>query len=151
MRIETLPTPGERSAWWLREALDAEGPVAEAPALRGEVTADVAIIGGGYTGMWTAYFLGERMPDARIVLLEQDICGGGPSGRNGGFVHGWWESLAYLAERYGQDAALAIAAEADEAVDGIASWCVEHGVDAWYTKAGYLRVNAFPGREHDWD
>jgi glycine/D-amino acid oxidase-like deaminating enzyme len=151
MRIETLPTPGARRAWWLREALDAEGPAAEAPALRGEQTADVAIIGGGYTGMWTAYFLGERMPGARIVLLEQDICGGGPSGRNGGFVHGWWEDLPYLAGRYGRDAAMAIASEADEAVDGIGAWCLEHGVDAWYTKAGYLRVNAFPGREHDWD
>ena len=42
------------------------------------------------------------MPGARIVLLEQDICGGGPSGRNGGFVHGWWENVPYLARRYGR-------------------------------------------------
>ena len=50
------------------------------PPLRGSVAADVCIIGGGYTGLWTAWFLAERAPSARIVLLEQDICGGGPSG-----------------------------------------------------------------------
>ena len=78
------------------------------------------------------------------MLLEQDICGGGPRGRNGGFVHGWWESLPDLARRYGQEGALEIAREADEVVDGIGDWCTKHGVDAWFTKAGYMRVNAFP-------
>jgi glycine/D-amino acid oxidase-like deaminating enzyme len=101
--------------------------------------------------MWAAYFAHERQPDARIVLLEQDICGGGPSGRNGGFVHGWWESLGYLEHRFGREAALEIAQEADEVVDGIGSWCAEHGVDAHYVKAGYLRINAFPNEPPDWD
>ena len=118
-----LPDPGLQRSWWLREALAAEGDPAPAPPLAGEVDADVAIIGGGYTGLWTAYFLTERAPGARIVLLEQDICGGGPSGRNGGFVHGWWENVPDLARRYGEDGALAIAREADEVVDGIGDWC----------------------------
>ena len=150
-RPASLPTPGLRRSWWLREALAAERDPAPAPALAGDVDAEVAVIGGGYTGMWTAYFLSERMPGSRIVLLEQDICGGGPSGRNGGFVHGWWENVPDLAGRYGPEAALAIAREADEVVDGIGAWCARHGVDAWYTKAGYLRVNAFPVEHHDWD
>jgi glycine/D-amino acid oxidase-like deaminating enzyme len=101
--------------------------------------------------MWTAFFVHDQSPNARIVLLEADVCGGGPSGRNGGFVHGWWESLGYLTERYGLDAALAIAREADEVVDGIGGWCTQHGVDAHYVKAGYLRVNAFPNEPPDWD
>jgi len=145
-----LPTPGAARSWWLREALATETDADAAPPLIGEIDADVAIIGGGYTGMWAAWFLAERAPGARIVLLEQDICGGGPSGRNGGFLHGWWEQIGYLSAHYGADAALAIAREADEAVDGIGDWCEEHGVDAWFRKAGYLRVNAFPGREADW-
>jgi len=145
-----LPLPGERRAWWLREALAAEAPSQLTPSLFGDVSADVAIVGGGYTGMWTAYFLGEMAPDARIVLLEADICGGGPSGRNGGFLHGWWEYLPYLAERYGEEDALRIAQASDEVVDGIGEWCERHAVDAWFTPAGYLRVNAFPKERNDW-
>jgi len=145
-----LPLPGQRRAWWLREALAAESPSQLTPSLFGDVSADVAIVGGGYTGMWTAYFLGEMAPEARIVLLEADICGGGPSGRNGGFLHGWWEYLPYLAERYGPEDALRIAEASDEVVAGIGEWCRQHGVDAWFQRAGYLRVNAFPNVPNDW-
>ena len=150
-RVATPPTPGERRSWWLQEALATEGEGAAAPPLVGDASADLAIVGGGYTGMWTAYFLTERAPGVSILLLEQDICGGGPSGRNGGFVHGWWEQLPYLAERYGPEDGLRIAREADEVVRGIGEWCSRHGVDAWYRADGYLRVNAFPSAPNDWD
>src|SRR6476659_8249178 len=113
----SLPIPGAERSWWLREALAAEGDPAPLPALAGHVTADVAIIGGGYTGLWTAWFLLEHNPGIRIVLLEQDICGGGPSGRNGGFLHGWWEDVPMLAHRYGDAAAVELGRAADEAVD----------------------------------
>jgi len=145
-----LPIPGPRRAWWLREALAAESPSLLAPSLFGEEVADVAIVGGGYTGMWTAYLLGEMAPDARIVLLEADICGGGPSGRNGGFLHGWWENLPYLAKRFGPEQGLRIAEAADEVVEGIGAWCTKHGVDAKFTPHGYLRVNAFANEPNDW-
>jgi len=145
-----LPSPGQRRAWWLREALAAERPSLLAPSLFGDVSADVAIVGGGYTGMWTAYFLGEMSPATRIVLVEADICGGGPSGRNGGFLHGWWEYLPYLVKRYGAADGLRVAEASDEVVDGIGEWCRRHGVDAWFTQRGYLRVNAFPTVANDW-
>jgi glycine/D-amino acid oxidase-like deaminating enzyme len=147
---DELPIPGPRRAWWLREALAAERQSLLAPSLFGDVSADVAIIGGGYTGMWTAYFLGEMAPETRIVLLEADICGGGPSGRNGGFLHGWWEYLPYLVTRYGAAEGLRIAEASDEVVNGIGEWCRRHGVDAWFTPHGYLRVNAFPNVGNDW-
>jgi len=146
----SLPTPGQHRAWWLREALAAERPSLLAPSLFGDTTADVAIVGGGYTGMWTAYFLGEIAPETRIVLLEADICGGGPSGRNGGFLHGWWEYLPFLARRYGAAEGLRIAEAGDEVVGGIGEWCERHGVDAHFTPNGYLRVNAFPNVGNDW-
>ena len=145
-----LPIPGQRRAWWLREALASEAPSLLAPSLFGDVHADVAIVGGGYTGMWTAYFLTEIAPQTRIVLLEADICGGGPSGRNGGFLHGWWEYLPFLARRYGLAEGLRIAEAADEVVGGIGEWCRRHAVDAWFTPHGYLRVNAFPKVGNDW-
>ncbi len=145
-----LPIPGLRRAWWLREALGAESGALPAPRLTGELAVDVAIIGGGYTGMWTAWFLTEMAPGMRIAILEADICGGGPSGRNGGFLHGWWEQLPYLVERYGPEAGLQLARAADEVVAGIGAWCKQHEVDAWHTPSGFLRVNAFPREPNDW-
>lgn len=140
---------GSRRSWWLRETLAAETPDlrAAAPPLRGSITADVVIVGGGYTGLWTAWQLLEHAPGARIVLLEADICGGGPSGRNGGFVTGWWDELPTLAERYGSHGALAVARAIDGCVDEVGEWCRAHAVDAWYTKAGTLTVSAAPAQD----
>ena len=69
--------------------------------LQGDVTADVVVLGGGYTGLWTAYQLKQVDPGVDVVLLEQDICGGGPSGRNGGFVTSYWSDLPHLAHVFG--------------------------------------------------
>jgi glycine/D-amino acid oxidase-like deaminating enzyme len=140
---------GARRSWWLREALAAETDdlASAAPPLAGSITADVVIVGGGYTGLWAAWHLTEQAPGARIVVLESDICGGGPSGRNGGFVTGWWDELPTLIERHGRDGALAIAREIDAAVDEIGAWCMAHGVDAGYSKAGSLTVSAAPAQD----
>jgi glycine/D-amino acid oxidase-like deaminating enzyme len=138
-----------RRSWWLREALRTEPLelVGAAQPLSGGITADVVILGGGYTGLWAAGELTEREPGARIVILEADICGGGPSGRNGGFVTGWWDELPTLIERHGRDGALATARAIDDAIDTIGAWCEAHGVDAWYTKAGSLAVSAAPAQD----
>jgi ribulose 1,5-bisphosphate synthetase/thiazole synthase len=86
--MSELPRQADRS-WWLEQALaDPTLAAEDTPALAGDTTADVVVIGGGYTGMWSAYFLKEREPDLDVVLLEQDVCGGGPSGRNGGVLKG---------------------------------------------------------------
>ena len=58
----------------------------DAPELTGDVLSDVCVVGGGYTGLWAALRVTELEPSARVVLVEADICGGGPSGRNGGMV-----------------------------------------------------------------
>ncbi|MEO7295712.1 MAG: FAD-dependent oxidoreductase, partial [Candidatus Limnocylindria bacterium] len=146
-----LPVPGTRRGWWLREALDAEGQPAPMPPLRGTVECDVAILGGGYTGMWTAYDLTERAPGIRIVLLEQDICGGGPSGRNGGFAHAWWDQLPLLVELHGPEQALAMARASEAAVHQIGAFCERHEVDAWFVPSGYLQASASPAQDGDWD
>jgi glycine/D-amino acid oxidase-like deaminating enzyme len=151
------PTAARRS-WWLREALAAEGAstpelaaARATPPLRGTSTADVVVVGGGYTGLWAAYRLTELEPDARVILLEGDICGGGPSGRNGGFVTNWWDELPTLLERYGPDGALAVAEAMEAAVDEIGAWCATHGVDAWYRKAGSIGASAAPSQDDAWD
>ena len=62
-------TPGDPS-WWFSDAMRAEGGLPPSPALSGSVTADVAIVGGGFTGLWTALALKERAPQLSIALIE---------------------------------------------------------------------------------
>lgn len=147
----SIPAPGTRRSWWLREALAAEGDPPPAPPAEGSIDVDVAIVGGGYTGMWTAYDLTERAPGVRIAILEQDICGGGPSGRNGGFVHPWWDQLPLLVELHGDDRALEAVRASEEAVTQIGEFCERHDVDAWFVPAGYLQVSASAAQDGDWD
>jgi glycine/D-amino acid oxidase-like deaminating enzyme len=144
-----FPAPGGRRAWWLREALAAD-PGDVCPPLDHRIEADVVVLGGGYTGMWTALFLTEEQPGIRVAVLERDICGGGASGRNGGFLTGWWDELPELIEMFGEQAALAACRALGGSIRSIGEWCVEHGVDAWYTPGGYLDVAASPGQDGAW-
>jgi glycine/D-amino acid oxidase-like deaminating enzyme len=120
--------------YWLQEA----GAVAPAAPAAGDIDADVVVIGGGYTGMWTAWQLHEK---ARVVLLEADVCGHGPSGRNGGFCETLWSNLPSLRERFGDERALAAAAASSESVRAIGDWCEAEGVDAWFKRAGFLMAS----------
>jgi len=112
----------------------------ETPPLDHDTEADVVILGGGYTGMWTAWFLKEREPDLDVVLLEADICGGGPSGRNGGFCDGWWGHLADIVATYGDADALELLMTIGRSPAEIGEWCRANQVDAWFRHAGDLAV-----------
>ena len=133
--------------YWLEEA----GAVEPAPELVGERSADVVVIGGGYTGMWAAWQVKVLEPEARVVLLEAEVCGQGPSGRNGGFCNVMWFSLPNMRERWGDAGALAVARASAEAVDGIESFCRDEGVDAWFRRGGYLQVSTAPAHDGVWD
>jgi glycine/D-amino acid oxidase-like deaminating enzyme len=133
--------------YWLEEA----GGVQPAPGLVGERSADVVVVGGGYTGMWAAWHLKVLEPEARVVLLEADVCGRGPSGRNGGFCNVMWFSLPNMRERWGDAGALAVARASAEAVGGIEAFCRDEGVDAWFRRGGYLQVSTAPAHDGIWD
>ena len=130
-------TPGRQRSWWLREALDKD-PGAACPPLDRDVNADVVIIGGGFTGLWTAYFLTERNPNFGVTVLEQDICGGGPSGRNGGFASGWWDELHGLITLYGAERAVAACRAIASSILAIGEFCEGNSIDAWYRRGGYM-------------
>jgi glycine/D-amino acid oxidase-like deaminating enzyme len=130
-------TPGAQRSWWLREALAADDEES-CPPLARDVNADVVILGGGFTGLWTAYFLTAANPNLKIVVLEQDICGGGPSGRNGGFASGWWDELDSLITLYGAGDAVRACRAISDSISGIGDFCHAHGVDAWFMSAGYM-------------
>jgi glycine/D-amino acid oxidase-like deaminating enzyme len=133
--------------FWLEEA----GAPAPLPSLAGELEADVVVVGGGFTGLWTAWWILEHDPDARVVVLEAARCGHGPSGRNGGFVNAMSFSLPSMEGRFGSPGALAVARAARDAVHGVGRWCQEQGVDAWYREGGYLQVSSMPIHDGDWD
>jgi glycine/D-amino acid oxidase-like deaminating enzyme len=132
--------------YWLDEA----GPVEPAPPLAGDASADVVVVGGGYTGMWTAWHLKRLEPSARVMLLESGVCGDGPSGRNGGFVNQLWHSLPNMRRRFGDERALAVARAAAAAVRSIGEFCAEQEVDAWFRRGGYLQVSTAQGWDGEW-
>jgi glycine/D-amino acid oxidase-like deaminating enzyme len=136
-----------RLGYWIEEA----GTVAPRAALAGEREADVLVVGGGYTGMWTAWYARQLEPEARIVLLEsEEVCGRGPSGRNGGFCNAMWFSLASMRARWGAEEALTTAHAAQAAVGRISNFCEEQGVDAWLRPAGYVQVSTAPAHDCTW-
>src|SRR5262249_7102700 len=130
-------TPGAQRSWWLREALVAD-PGQPCPPLSGDRTADVVIVGGGFTGLWTAHFLLERNPGLGVVGLEQDICGGGPSGRHGGLASGWWDELHGLVTLFGREAAVRACRAISAGIKTIGEFCAQNDIDAWYRKGGYM-------------
>jgi glycine/D-amino acid oxidase-like deaminating enzyme len=132
---------GHRS-WWLDEALRNEGEIAAAPPLTEDIDVDVAVVGGGFTGLWTAIALHERNPSLKIALLEAESCGSGASGKNGGKVHGYWSRLPGLAATLGDDAALAVARAGTRAQDGIRAFISASHEDVWWREAGNIRISA---------
>src|SRR5439155_14580438 len=101
--------------WWLDEA----PPVEPQPPLEGELEVDVAIVGGGYTGLWTALAVRELGPSTRVAVLEAELCGEGPSGRNGGFLHDYWSSLSRLRGAFGDRGATTVAQASAAVVSGV--------------------------------
>jgi putative aminophosphonate oxidoreductase len=125
-----------RRSLWLQEALVHDDAVEE--TLRERTRADVCVVGGGYTGLWTAIQLKELEPAADVVLVEADICGGGPSGRNGGFALSWWSKIETLIERVGETEALRLARAAEAAVSELGDFCAREGIDAHFHRGGWL-------------
>jgi glycine/D-amino acid oxidase-like deaminating enzyme len=132
--------------YWLEEA----GHVEPLSALEGDQIADVVVVGGGYTGMWAAWQMKALEPEAQVVLLEADVCGRGPSGRNGGFCNVMWFSLPNMRQRWGDEGALAVARAAREAVGGVETFCRDQGVDARFRRGGYLQVSTTPAHDDAW-
>ncbi|WP_062200678.1 NAD(P)/FAD-dependent oxidoreductase [Demequina salsinemoris] len=123
------------SLWWdtLAEPVTPTAPLTE------DLTVDVAIVGAGFTGLWTAYYLAKARPDLRIVVLEKELAGFGASGRNGGWASALLpSSLATLAHEGGREGALALHAAMRASVDEIIRVTEAEGIDAGIAKGGTL-------------
>ncbi|MEZ5170540.1 MAG: FAD-binding oxidoreductase [Acidimicrobiia bacterium] len=111
------------------------------PTIRGHHDADVVVVGGGYTGLWTAYHLLAADPSLRIVVLEAETIGFGASGRNGGFAMTLLDmSLALLRRNHGDDAARAAHRAVATSVEEIGATIREERIDCEWRHGGLMVV-----------
>ncbi|WP_166986147.1 NAD(P)/FAD-dependent oxidoreductase [Canibacter zhoujuaniae] len=127
---------GQVSHWWQQIGIPTTRP-----QLPGDLTADVAIVGGGYTGLWTAYYLKQAQPDLRIVIIEQRHVGYGASGRNGGWLT---NSITGGRQQYlrshGLETVNRFQAIVNETVDEVIRVCDAESIDADIVKGGEFNV-----------
>jgi len=142
---------------WLDEALALEqgAHLSKPGQFRSESLpkfADVVIIGGGFTGLWTALRLAEQAEfGIRICIIEKKYCGYGASGRNGGIAEPSWAKLPRMIQLYGKSEGVRLAAAVDESFTDLVSFCREHEVDVGIRTAGHLWVATNGAQMGSWE
>ncbi|MEW2271591.1 MULTISPECIES: NAD(P)/FAD-dependent oxidoreductase [Streptomyces] len=132
---------GGISFWYVDDGL----PAVREP-LPGDATADVVIVGGGYTGLWTAYYLKKAAPFLRITVLEQKFCGYGASGRNGGWLYNGIAGRDRYAKLHGREAAVRLQQAMNDTVDEVIAVAGAEGIEADLHKGGVLEVATTPAQ-----
>ena len=123
------------------------GTLAPGDPLPGDTQADVAIVGAGFTGLWTAYYLARRDPGLRIVVCEREIAGFGASGRNGGWCSALFPaSLGKLARMASKDAAVAMQRAMHATVDEVGTVAAAEGIDCHWAKGGTVMLARSPAQ-----
>ena len=131
------------SFWWDTLPDELAGPVRE--PLRGSTTADVVVVGAGYTGLWTAYYLAVADPSLRVVVLEAETAGFGASGRNGGWASALFPtSLAKVAASSSRQAAVSLLEAMFDTVDEVGRVAETEGIDCHYRKGGSVVLARTP-------
>ena len=133
--------------WWLADA----EPDDACPAYVGDTATDVAIVGGGFTGLWTALALKQRSPETDVVVLEAATCGWAASGRNGGSVHGYWSAWPKLPALVGEAAALEMSAMGSEAQEAIGDFCRTSPTETQWHEDGFAMVATSAAQEQQLD
>ena len=120
-------------------------PLAPRAALAGDLDVDVAVVGAGFTGLWTAYYLRRLDPSIRIAVLEREVAGFGASGRNGGWCSALFPAEpATVARRYGRPAAIAMHRAMVDTVDEVGRVAAIEGIDCHYAKGGTVMLARTP-------
>src|SRR5579864_9062942 len=131
-------TDYSKYSFWLETSGDDLTP---RPALQHSIDVDVVVLGAGYTGLWTAYYLLKNNPDLKVAVVEKEIAGFGASGRNGGWCSSKFPvTPAMLEARYGHDASRALMLAMNASVVEVAKVCQEEHIDAQFHKGGILTL-----------
>jgi len=134
-------------SFWLSQVDGLEAPDPSRRPLDGDIEADVAIVGAGYTGLWTAYYLAVAEPSLRIAVVEERFAGYGASGRNGGWCSALLPmSVPAMARRYGRQAALAMHRAMVSTVDEVGRAAAHEGIDCHYAKGGTVLLARSPAQ-----
>ncbi|MER5468023.1 FAD-dependent oxidoreductase [Streptomyces sp. NPDC002685] len=123
-----------------------DGLAAPREPLPGDASADVVVVGGGYTGLWTAYYLKKAAPFLRVTVLEQKFCGYGASGRNGGWLYNGIAGRDRYAKLHGQEAAVRLQQAMNDTVDEVVRVAAEEGIEADIHQGGVLEVAYTPAQ-----
>lgn len=150
IHLQPVLTP-KRPSLWLQEAQITEPDLTTGEPLNGSHTTDVCIVGGGYTGLWTALRIKELDPSVSVTVLEARHCGSGASGRNGGMVGGWWLKLGTLLKVCGTDEGTFLAQAAYDAIGEIESFLSKNQIEAHFTRKGRLQVATSEFQLGNWD
>ncbi|MFD8984862.1 NAD(P)/FAD-dependent oxidoreductase [Streptomyces sp. NPDC059564] len=134
---------GGISFWY---ATDTTAPRPPRAPLTTDATADVVIVGGGYTGLWTAYYLKRAAPDLRVTVLEQKFCGYGASGRNGGWLYNGIAGRDRYAALHGHQAALRLQHAMNDTVTEVIKVAAAERIDADIHHGGVLEVARTPAQ-----
>ena len=134
---------GEVSFWYSQTGRPEPGP-----PLPGDAEYDVCIVGGGLTGLWTAYYLKQAEPGLRVAVLEAEFAGYGASGRNGGWLSAELPGshARYARGEYGVPGADALAAALRATVDEVIDVCAREGIEADIVRSGVLFVARSPAQ-----
>ncbi|MFD7441556.1 NAD(P)/FAD-dependent oxidoreductase [Streptomyces sp. NPDC059909] len=123
-----------------------DGIPAPREPLPGDASADVCIVGGGYTGLWTAYYLKKAVPFLNITVLEAKFCGYGASGRNGGWLYNGIAGRDRYAQLHGHDSAVRLQQAMNDTVAEVIRIAAEEHIDADIHQGGVLEVAYTPAQ-----
>ncbi|HAT8498854.1 TPA: FAD-dependent oxidoreductase [Vibrio vulnificus] len=137
------PSNHSHPSFWFKQAIEQEQPPSAKP-LQGQLETDVLIVGGGYTGLWTAIMLKEQAPEKQITVIEKGLCGSGASGANGGCMLTWSTKYPTLKRLFGEDHAKWLVEQSEQAVLDIEAFCQQHQIDAQLSSKGvyYTATNS---------
>jgi glycine/D-amino acid oxidase-like deaminating enzyme len=125
-------------SFWLEDSGESLTP---RPPLGNATDVDVAILGGGYSGLWTAYYLLLHQPGLRVAVVDRHIAGFGASGRNGGWCSpNFPVSAGELEKRFGAESARELLLAMRDSVDEVGRVCEEARIDARFHKGGVLTL-----------